>query len=306
MEVHLGLAKRCTALKLSDYPYGKIGGAPLYLADAPQISCCNSEPLFILQIYCPVDKPQFYHRYIYIYQCLACFKSFAVRQQVAEDVPAEPISEYSCAPQEEKKSSELPTNDMLLSMLSSLEISKKKKEDLPDYTLEILEEDSLVTEVARQLYLINTSDQRQVDALFELMDGEDPVESEEHMSEEDRYSEEDDIDLDTLSKEFSKNQDKDVSFDVFKWAADRVSSQCVRYARGDVPIWYSDKARPALSPSVCECGARRVFEFQVLPQATSFVKDERVEFGSLYVFSCEESCESRNTVFEEAFYQPLI
>lgn len=303
MEVHLGVAKRSPVLKLSDYPYGKIGGSPLLLTNTPELQCCNSEPLFILQVYCPIDRPQFYHRYIYIYQCPACFKPFAFRQELLE------VSESSQPlVQEEKKISEVPSNDALLSMLSSIEPPKKKKEDLPDYTLDIIEEDSLVSEAARCLFNLDIKDQRAVDALFELMEGEDLPTKEEHMSEEDKYYEDDELDTDLaqLAKDIAKNQDKDISFDVFKWAADKVRNQCIRYSRRDLPLWYSDKARPELVTSPCQCGARRVFEFQVLPQATSFVKDERVEFGGIYVFSCEESCMSDSTVFEQAFYQPLI
>merc|ERR1719495_1325888 len=60
------------------------------------------------------------------------------------------------------------------------------------------------------------------------------------------------------------------------------------------------------SPSVCSCGSKRSFEFQVMPQILNLLLTEStmencIDWGSIYVFTCSKSCKIDGYKREEAF-----
>ena len=66
-----------------------------------------------------------------------------------------------------------------------------------------------------------------------------------------------------------------------------------------VPLWFSSAAQPAPGdiPACARCGAARVFELQVMPQALHFALGAGVEeaavsldFGTVAIYTCSRSC----------------
>lgn len=75
--------------------------------------------------------------------------------------------------------------------------------------------------------------------------------------------------------------------------------QCVRYCRGadQEILWMGLQGHMEghVAPDCDRCGARRVFEFQVMPQILSFLEvededEDAMDWGTLVVFTCENSC----------------
>ncbi|KAM4743619.1 programmed cell death protein 2 [Anableps anableps] len=71
--------------------------------------------------------------------------------------------------------------------------------------------------------------------------------------------------------------------------------QVIRYSRGGCPLWVSSNHVPSeedIPP--CTCGAKRAFEFQVMPQLlNSLCVDSTgasIDWGTVVVYSCSASC----------------
>lgn len=89
------------------------------------------------------------------------------------------------------------------------------------------------------------------------------------------------------------------AFASFCGRVQRHPGQCLRYCFDTraQPLWPFVNNPPSWRdvPPCHLCGSRRVFEFQVLPHALSFVgqddeSDSALDFGSLVVYSCARSC----------------
>uniref|UniRef100_A0A4X2LKJ0 Programmed cell death protein 2 n=1 Tax=Vombatus ursinus TaxID=29139 RepID=A0A4X2LKJ0_VOMUR len=108
--------------------------------------------------------------------------------------------------------------------------------------------------------------------------------------------------LDSIAKHESK---EDKIFQKFKTHIALEPDQILRYGRGIDPIWISGENIPQEQdiPN-CPCGARRIFEFQVMPQLLNYLKADRlgrsIDWGTLAVFTCVENC-NLGTKYKEEF-----
>ncbi|XP_041843177.1 programmed cell death protein 2 [Melanotaenia boesemani] len=71
--------------------------------------------------------------------------------------------------------------------------------------------------------------------------------------------------------------------------------QVIRYSRGGSPLWVSSQHIPSdedIPP--CTCGAKRMFEFQVMPQLLNCLPVDStgasIDWGTLAVYTCSASC----------------
>ncbi|XP_019807394.1 programmed cell death protein 2 isoform X2 [Tursiops truncatus] len=98
--------------------------------------------------------------------------------------------------------------------------------------------------------------------------------------------------LDSMAKHESR---EDRIFQKFKTKISSEPEQILRYGRGIAPIWISGENIPQEKDIPdCPCGAKRIFEFQVMPHLLNHLKADRlgrsVDWGVLAVFTCAESC----------------
>ncbi|KAM5326703.1 programmed cell death protein 2 [Glossophaga mutica] len=98
--------------------------------------------------------------------------------------------------------------------------------------------------------------------------------------------------LDSMAKHEST---EDEMFQKFKTKTALEPDQVLRYGRGIAPVWISGESIPREEDIPdCPCGAKRTFEFQVMPQLLNHLKADRlgrsVDWGVLAVFTCAESC----------------
>jgi pre-rRNA-processing protein TSR4 len=99
---------------------------------------------------------------------------------------------------------------------------------------------------------------------------------------------------------FSASPDPEVEdFTRFTARVSRAPEQCVRYTfAGDAtPLWTSrrNQIASATVPACERCGARRRFEFQVMPQAITYLgvdsaDDDAPDWATIAVFTCSASC----------------
>jgi hypothetical protein len=99
----------------------------------------------------------------------------------------------------------------------------------------------------------------------------------------------------------------DSTFLQFQNRTNRAPDQVLRYMHGNVgcfppmqePLWFSASGKPELNdiPVCHSCGAKRVAEFQILPQILYALKvpaDSNFDFGTVVIFSCSQSCDRMN------------
>jgi pre-rRNA-processing protein TSR4 len=289
MVVHLGVPVK-SALRIQDFPYGKVGGDPLWLFPetvGPQ--CCGRPPKFLLQLYVALaEVPHAFHRYLYVFLCQTCRRPVVTRQQLPEENAL-----YSSKPPAFEETDE-PDTDDLLAMLEGTKAPVHK-----ELGLDIVEESAEITEGVEALFSLNLSDKQAV-SLFDddFLSGL----VEQHEDEED-FEDSDDEDLDEVIGKYHRIE-RDYSFELLSKATRYVPKQVLRYSLGGTPLWYSDLNRPVLSVPPCEgCNSERVYEFQVMPQVLNVV-ESLADFGSVYVFSCPQSCSEGG--FEAAVVQESL
>ncbi|XP_010072228.1 PREDICTED: programmed cell death protein 2, partial [Pterocles gutturalis] len=85
--------------------------------------------------------------------------------------------------------------------------------------------------------------------------------------------------------------------------------QIIRYCRGgEGPIWVSGGNIPEEKdiPN-CLCGAKRIFEFQIMPQLLNHLQvdslGESIDWGTLVVYTCADNCGEGNEYLEEFIWK---
>ncbi|KAG8563227.1 hypothetical protein GDO81_015984 [Engystomops pustulosus] len=89
-------------------------------------------------------------------------------------------------------------------------------------------------------------------------------------------------------------QNRDLVFHKFLKKISPCRQQILRYSWNGTPLYMSSPDE-ASQPSSCpRCGARRVFEFQLMPALVAMLQgtkaDLLLEFGTVLIFTCERSC----------------
>ncbi|NXU87610.1 PDCD2 protein, partial [Xiphorhynchus elegans] len=102
---------------------------------------------------------------------------------------------------------------------------------------------------------------------------------------------------------------EDKIFQMFKEKVAAEPEQIIRYCRGgEGPVWVSGENRPEEKdiPN-CSCGAKRIFEFQIMPQLLNHLQvdslGESIDWGTLVVYTCADSCGGANEYLEEFIWK---
>ena len=92
----------------------------------------------------------------------------------------------------------------------------------------------------------------------------------------------------------------------------RVPSQCIRYAYGSRPLLPSVKTRGKSHanlrkeiPKCNACNGNRLFELQLMPPLLNVIGDtNNMDWDTVLVYSCENSCPQSREEYVEAVYDP--
>ncbi|KAJ7342214.1 hypothetical protein JRQ81_009676 [Phrynocephalus forsythii] len=104
----------------------------------------------------------------------------------------------------------------------------------------------------------------------------------------------------------------DKIFQKFKQRISLEPEQIIRYCRGgEGPLWISGENIPQeIDIPDCSCGAKRTFEFQVMPQLLNHLKvdslEESIDWGILAIYTCAKNCNTSNLYAEDFIWKQDI
>lgn len=108
-------------------------------------------------------------------------------------------------------------------------------------------------------------------------------------------------------KDFSETKE-DKSFGKFKKTIESYETQVLRYNRHGAPLWISDHGilNQSKVPKCGNCGSRRTFEFQIMPQMLNELKNYELDWGIVAVYTCEKDCDVNGKYVAEFSYKQDI
>ncbi|KAM4866370.1 programmed cell death protein 2 isoform 2-T2 [Thomomys bottae] len=311
--VELGFAEASPAWRLRSEQFpSKVGGRPAWLSAAglpgpAALACprCGRPLAFLLQVYAPLPgRADAFHRSLFLFCCreppccggLRVFRNQLPRKN--EFYSYEPPSEEPPSEAGESLHLQLKSGAHLCRVCGCLGPKTCSRCHQAHYcskehqTLDWrLGHKQTCTQLEFEI-IIETEDE----ILPEVVDKDDDSEIIGSMGE--ALEEE----LDSMARHESL---EDQVFQKFKTQIALEPEQILRYGRNIQPIWISGENVPQKKdiPN-CPCGAKRVFEFQVMPQLLNHLKADRlgksVDWGVLAVFTCAENC-SLGTGYTEEF-----
>ncbi|KFO11601.1 Programmed cell death protein 2, partial [Balearica regulorum gibbericeps] len=117
------------------------------------------------------------------------------------------------------------------------------------------------------------------------------------------------LDEETLEAMAKHETEEDKIFQMFKEQVAAEPEQIIRYCRGgEGPVWVSGENIPEEKdiPN-CLCGAKRIFEFQIMPQLLNHLQvdslGESIDWGTLVVYTCANNCGEGNEYLEEFIWK---
>nr|XP_036876834.1 programmed cell death protein 2 isoform X2 [Manis javanica] len=299
--VELGFAEAAPAWRLRSEQFpSKVGGRPAWLGAAglpgpKELACalCGRPLAFLLQLYAPVpSRADAFHRGLFVFCCRAspcCAGLRVFRNQLPRKndfYSYEPPSEDP-PPATESVCLQLKSGAHLCRVCGCLgpkTCSRCHKAHYCSREHQILDwrlgHKQACTESEFEI-VIETEDEVKPEAVEED-DSEISGSMDEAPEEE----------LDSTAKHESR---EDKIFQKFKSKVALEPEQILRYGRGIAPIWISGENVPQEKDIPdCPCGAKRIFEFQVMPQLLGYLKADTlgrsVDWGVLAIFTCAESC----------------
>ncbi|KAM5284863.1 programmed cell death protein 2 isoform 3-T3 [Hipposideros larvatus] len=310
--VELGFAEAAPAWRLRSEQFpSKVGGRPAWLGAAglpgpAELSCarCGRPLAFVLQLYAPLPgRADAFHRALFLFCCRApacCAGLRVFRNQLPRKndfYSYEPPSEAPPPETGESPCLQLHSGAHLCRVCGCLgpktcsrchkahycskehqtldwRLGHKQACTKPEFEIVIETEDEITPEVVE-------TDESEITGSMGAVPEEE---------------------LDSMAKHESR---EDKIFQKFKTKIALEPEQILRYGRGIAPIWISGENIPQEKDIPdCPCGAKRIFEFQVMPQLLNYLKADTlgrsVDWGVLAVFTCAESCR-RGTGYTEEF-----
>ncbi|XP_023012957.2 zinc finger protein RP-8 [Leptinotarsa decemlineata] len=95
----------------------------------------------------------------------------------------------------------------------------------------------------------------------------------------------------------------DEAFEKFHKIVSFNPDQVIRYKVGGEPLWIAKEPLPESIPDCQICGAPRQFEFQIMPQMLTFLRETELDFGVLVVYTCKASCLGDGSYREEFIFK---
>ncbi|XP_054990977.1 programmed cell death protein 2 [Sorex araneus] len=331
--VELGFAETAPAWRLRSEQFpSKVGGRPAWLGEAglpgpAALSCplCGRALAFLLQLYAPLPgRADAFHRGLFLFCCRAppcCAGLRVFRNQLprkndffsfdppTEDPPPETedsvrlqlksgahlcrvcgcLGPKTCSRCHRAHycSKEHQTLDWKLGHKQLCAQSDNFSDTVPDHNFLFPEFEILIeTEDEITPDIVEKEDLEIIGSMGEATEEE----------------------LESMAKHESR---EDKIFQKFKTKIALEPEQILRYGRGIVPVWISGENIPQEKDIPdCPCGAKRIFEFQVMPQLLNHLKADRlgisVDWGVLAVFTCAESCRLGTDYIEEFVWKQDI
>lgn len=100
---------------------------------------------------------------------------------------------------------------------------------------------------------------------------------------------------------YASADDGDKVFGQFKKRIAASPEQILRYHRNGEPLLITKPCTDdfLVAPDCENCGSKRIFEFQIMPQLLNYLKEEILDWGTIGVYTCSESCSTSSKYVEE-------
>ncbi|CAN9506961.1 unnamed protein product [Ophioblennius macclurei] len=327
VKVDLGFLEKAEAWRLLSPQFpSKVGGKPAWLSQrglpsASRLECetCRQPMVFLLQLYAPIaGEDMCFHRSLFLFCCKtpecytrnssSCFKVF--RNQLPRK---NEFYSYNPPPEDEPLSGpvEDPVSGVKLcwvcgcpgnkacSRCHSVTYCGKPHQTLHwkhSHKKECCSQETSISATCPLLFaekeLVTEPEevQEKDDSNEAEEGGESSLEKSQHCpSIADNLAE---ADLEEMAMQ--ETEDNKL-FQRFKKKIAPEPHQVVRYSRGGSPLWVSSQHIP-LDEDIpaCICGAKRNFEFQVMPQLLNSLcvdsTEASIDWGTLAIYTCSASC----------------
>ncbi|KAJ2815858.1 hypothetical protein IWW50_006689, partial [Coemansia erecta] len=323
----------------------KIGGQPRWLdptqplaADAVACDECTKPMALLMQLSAPDDKPEAFHRMLYVFACRngVCHKAGAsrcmrvFRAQLPETSPVYTERALSTASGDDGDDVEWVLSDhvqaaptcAVCGLLGNKACSKCHTRRYCSRAHQVADWD------AGHKAQCGSTAQPTADhakKLGRMAFPEHVIVSEEEPAESDNDDDDDGEDTEQIQSDSmavvpvtnERVEDSEVEVDPafmqFQRRIQREPDQVLRYARSpgsDVcnPLFVSDANTPAHIDDCELCGEPRQFEFQIMPQMLNHLEldsmdPNSVDWGTLLVYSCPRSCPPREAFVREVLYR---
>ncbi|XP_018319898.1 programmed cell death protein 2 [Agrilus planipennis] len=330
-QVDVGFLEECVPWQVESRLFpSKVGGKPAWLdlknlptPEDLQCSVCSKQMIFLCQIYAPYEEDENnFHRTLFIFVCknkdcwqynksdtIKVFRSNLRRAndfyppECPEDKPqpefnpqkwVELCSLCGCKAEKHcskcKKAAYCCREHQVIHWKEFHKISCGKNEEDP------YEQSSLLFSQWELVIEPEEVKQKKVDIQKEL-------ESYERLKQQNKVGTMAEVPETELHSYAEKDQDKE-----FLNFRDRISTQpdqVVRYERGGSPLYIAKDPKPNLIPECEVCGGPRQFEFQIMPQMLSMLKQYDLDWGVLLVYTCKASCTKEGYKREFIFKQDV-
>ncbi|XP_076034390.1 zinc finger protein RP-8 [Oratosquilla oratoria] len=339
--VELGFVEKSPKWKLkSKYFPSKVGGFPAWLElhnlpSSDELLCkvCKKPLVFLCQVYAPfTDKEHCFHRTMFVFVCRDgscskendCSNIKVFRSQLSRDNNSYPFE----APKEEESGCESPgaadfhnlcricgaLGPKVCGGCKKAWYCSREHQAIDwrgGHKKECKESDTVQNFTAKEGSFLFPE--------FEIEMEPEELENEPNPSEEQimkdyedllrtgnannsSYDPEDEADLIKMA---TKETDK--QFRKFRTRINQYPDQIIRYDRGGEPLWVSSDNKPKDIPQCPLCGEQKQFEFQIMPQLLVHLKADStgrsIDWGTVLVYSCSQSCQQDKGYVEESVYK---
>ncbi|XP_052007374.1 programmed cell death protein 2-like [Xyrauchen texanus] len=336
-EVVLGFVEEAESWQLLSKQFpSKVGGRPAWLSqvDLPSVSellCekCKLPTVFLLQVYAPITgSDRCFHRTLFVFCCKTpacftgndnnCFKVFRCQLPRKNDFyPFDP-------PPDEKPVHQVEDHQVLVTGLKLCRLcgclGQKACSRCHSVTYCCKEHQTIDWKHHHKKECANEVSQNSEEPnSFLFPEWELVTEPEELPAKEKPHESHclDRVDVACLNNGLEESELESMAFHetqeskVFQKFKERIyhePQQVLRYCKGGIPLWVSSEHVPHEEDiPKCPCGAKRVFEFQIMPQLLNHLKVDRtdasIDWGTAAIYTCADSCEQGNKYFAEFIWK---
>ncbi|CAH1174151.1 unnamed protein product [Phaedon cochleariae] len=335
-EIELGFLEECQPWQVESRLFpSKVGGKPAWLnleklPSHEQLQCknCQKSMIFLCQLYAPyeedleVSHEQFlnnFHRSLFVFICRnqeCCIRNNSCNIKVLRSSMLRDNKYYPYDPPEDKPDSNFSLSKWVklctvCGGLAEKQCSKCKRVNYCSREHQVLD----WKEGHKKECGSNLASTRQSEVLFP--EWEIITETEEfqenHINEEEELKNFKNLELEgktgTMSHiseselEAHSAEEKDKTFLQFQKRTAQNPDQVIRYKRGGRPFWIARAPLPDKIPECEHCGGDRQFEFQIMPQMLTLLKETSLDWGVLVVFTCKNSCTDKGGYREEFVFK---
>ncbi|CAJ1048884.1 programmed cell death protein 2 [Xyrichtys novacula] len=345
-EVVLGFLEEAEPWRLLSPQFpSKVGGKPAWLSQGglpslPRLECeiCRLPMAFLLQVYAPISEhDRCFHRTLFLFccktqecytcndsRCMKVFRSQLPRRN--EFYPYDPPSEDEPPCNHEEDQSMLSPSGVKLCWVCGCPGSKacsrchtvtycgKNHQTLHwkhSHKKECCNQETSIDRNSSFLFpeseLVTEPEEEEEEEEMEKEKNTKDVEEEEEKAA-DGPSLADTLAETDLEEMAMHETEENKVFQRFKKKIAPEPHQVLRYTRGGSPLWVSSKYIPLdhdIPP--CTCGAKRTFEFQVMPQLLNSLSVDStgasIDWGTLAIYTCSNSCNHDDQYCQEFIWK---